>query len=418
MTLDVAKIRKDFPIYNREIRDGQRLIYLDSGATSQKPKSVLDAERNFYENHNAAAHRGAHQLAEEATTAYEDARETVAKFIGAKSNEVVFTKSATESLNLLAYTIELNAGDEVLVTEMEHHANLIPWQQACARSGAKLKWISVTESGRLDLSNLSDLITSKTKVIAVTHQSNVLGTINTLAEIIAAGKKVGAKIVLDACQSVPHQKIDVQDLGVDFLVFSAHKALGLLGTGVLWGKDLDSLPPFLFGGSMIESVTMNEATWSAAPARFEGGVPNVAGAVALAEAVRYLDSLGLDNVHKHEIKLVGALLEGLKNIEGVQIFGPTDLADRGGTVSFTVEGIHPHDLGQFLDSKGIAVRTGHHCAWPLAKKFNLVASTRASFYLYNDLDDVIALLDGIKLRRNSSNNGTQFALSRGYFGSL
>ena len=396
MTLDVAKIRKDFPIYNREIRDGQRLIYLDSGATSQKPRSVLDAERNFYENHNAAAHRGAHQLAEEATTAYEEARDTVARFIGAKTDEIVFTKSATESLNLLAYTISLKAGDEVVVTEMEHHANLIPWQQACARTGAILKWISVTEDGRLDLSALDHLITSKTKIIALTHQSNVLGTINDLNEIVKIGKKFGAKIILDACQSVPHFKIDVSKLGVDFLVFSAHKALGLLGTGVLWGAELNSLPPFLFGGSMIKSVTMTEATWADAPTRFEGGVPNVAGAIALAEAFKYLDSIGIEKIHEHEIKLVGALLEGLKNIEGIKVFGPDNLIDRGGTVSFTVEGIHPHDLGQFLDSKGIALRTGHHCAWPLAKKFNLTASTRASFYLYNDLDDVVALLDGIK----------------------
>ena len=396
MTLDVAKIRKDFPIYNREIRDGQRLIYLDSGATSQKPKSVLDAERNFYENHNAAAHRGAHQLAEEATTAYEEARDTVARFIGAKTDEIVFTKSATESLNLLAYTISLKAGDEVVVTEMEHHANLIPWQQACARTGAILKWISVTADGRLDLSTLDHLITSKTKIIALTHQSNVLGTINDLNEIVKIGKKFGAKIILDACQSVPHFKIDVSKLGVDFLVFSAHKALGLLGTGVLWGAELNSLPPFLFGGSMIKSVTMTEATWADAPTRFEGGVPNVAGAIALAEAFKYLDSIGIEKIHEHEIKLVGALLEGLKNIEGIKVFGPDNLIDRGGTVSFTVEGIHPHDLGQFLDSKGIALRTGHHCAWPLAKKFNLTASTRASFYLYNDLDDVVALLDGIK----------------------
>jgi len=396
MKLDVAKIREDFPIFNREIRRGQRLVYLDSGATSQKPRMVLDAERAFYENHNAAAHRGAHQLAEEATSAYESARESVANFIGAYSNEIVFTKSATESLNLLAYTIRLTPGDEVLVTEMEHHANLIPWQQACLRSGAILRWISVSKNGRLDLSNLNELINSKTKIVAITHQSNVLGTINELEPIVSAAKKINAKVVLDACQSVPHLKVDVKKLGVDYLVFSAHKMLGLLGTGVLWGADLNSLPPFIFGGSMIESVTMNEATWNDAPTRFEGGVPNVAGAVALAAGIKYLEEIGIQNIHNHEIALTGELIAGLQAIDGIEIFGPTDLADRGGTVSFTLNGIHPHDLGQFLDDNGIAVRTGHHCAWPLAKKFNLTATTRASLYLYNDSDDIAALLSGIK----------------------
>jgi cysteine desulfurase/selenocysteine lyase len=396
MTINVSQIRKDFPIYNREIRDGRRLVYLDSGATSQKPKSVLSAHDEFYELHNAAAHRGAHQLAEEATTAYEESRGVVARFIGANTDEIVFTKSATESLNLLAYTISLEPGDEVLITEMEHHANLIPWQQACLRSGAKLRWISVNENGRLDLSNLDNLINSKTKIIALTHQSNVLGTINDLVPINAAAKKVGAAVILDACQSVPHLKIDVTKLGVDYLVFSAHKALGLLGTGVLWGKNLNSLPPFIFGGSMIDSVTMENATWADAPTRFEGGVPNVAGAVALSAALKYLEEVGMEQIHNHEIRLVSELLTGLKEIEGLSIFGPTDLNSRGGTVSFTIDGIHPHDLGQFLDSKGIAVRTGHHCAWPLAKKFNLVASTRASFYLYNDSDDVAALVNGVK----------------------
>jgi cysteine desulfurase/selenocysteine lyase len=396
MKLDVAKIREDFPIYNREIRSGQRLVYLDSGATSQKPRMVLDAERAFYENHNAAAHRGAHQLAEEATSAYESARETVANFIGANSNEIVFTKSATESLNLLAYTIKLVPGDEVLVTEMEHHANLIPWQQACLRSGATLRWINVSSNGRLDLSNLNELINSKTKIIAITHQSNVLGTINELEPIASAAKKVNAKVVLDACQSVPHLEVNVKKLGVDYLVFSAHKMLGLLGTGVLWGADLNSLPPFIFGGSMIESVTMTEATWNDAPTRFEGGVPNVAGAVALAAAINYLEKIGIQNIHGHEKALTQELIAGLQSIEGIEIFGPTDLANRGGTVSFTLTGIHPHDLGQFLDEKGIAVRTGHHCAWPLAKKFNLAATTRASLYLYNNSDDLAALLSGIE----------------------
>ncbi|MFM8921069.1 MAG: cysteine desulfurase [Candidatus Nanopelagicaceae bacterium] len=398
MKFDAATIKRDFPIFNREIRDGQRLIYLDSGATSQKPNVVIDAESNFYRTSNAAVHRGAHQLAEEATDNYEGARSIVAEFIGAKSDQVVFTKSATESINLVAYalTSKIKAGDRIVVSEMEHHANLIPWQQLAKRTGAELAWFEVTEEGRLDLSNIEEVITANTAIVAITHQSNVLGTINDIASINKRASEVGAQVLLDACQSVPHSAIDVQKLGVDYLVFSGHKALGPTGIGVLWGRELEQLPPFLFGGSMIENVTMTDATWAPAPKKFEAGVPNMAQAVGLGAALTYLTNIGMNQIHEHELYLTKALIAGLLDISGVKIFGPTTLENRGGTVSFTLDGIHPHDLGQFLDSKGIAVRTGHHCAWPLARKFKVVATTRASLYLYNELLDIDALLSGVQ----------------------
>ena len=398
MKLDVATIKRDFPIFNREIRDGQRLIYLDSGATAQKPNVVIDAESNFYRTSNAAVHRGAHQLAEEATDSYEGARSIVAEFLGAKSDQIVFTKSATESINLVAYalTSKLKAGDRIVVSEMEHHANLIPWQQLAKRTGAELAWFEVDETGRLDLSSIEKVITANTAIVAITHQSNVLGTINEIDLIVRRASEVGAQVLLDACQSVPHLSVDVQKLGVDFLAFSGHKTLGPTGIGVLWGKDLEQLPPFLFGGSMIENVTMTEATWAPAPKKFEAGVPNMAQAVGLGAALQYLTKVGMNSIHEHELYLTKALIAGLSDIKGIKIFGPTNLENRGGTVSFTLEGIHPHDLGQFLDSKGIAVRTGHHCAWPLARKFKVVATTRASLYLYNDLADIDALLAGVQ----------------------
>ena len=398
MKLDVATIKRDFPIFNREIRDGQRLIYLDSGATSHKPNVVIDAESNFYRTSNSAVHRGAHQLAEEATDNYEGARSIVAEFIGAKSDQIVFTKSATESINLVAYalTSKIKSSDRIVVSEMEHHANLIPWQQLAKRTGAELAWFNVDSDGRLDLSNIEQVVTANTAIIAITHQSNVLGTINNLEPIVKRASEVGAQVLLDACQSVPHLAVDVQKLGVDFLAYSGHKALGPTGIGVLWGRDLELLPPFLFGGSMIENVTMTDATWAPAPKKFEAGVPNMAQAVGLGAALQYLTNVGMNSIHEHEQYLTKALIAGLLDIKGVRIFGPTDLENRGGTVSFTLEGIHPHDLGQFLDSKGIAVRTGHHCAWPLARKFNVVATTRASLYLYNDLTDIDALLAGVQ----------------------
>jgi cysteine desulfurase/selenocysteine lyase len=407
MTFNPIEVRKDFPIFTRTIRDGKRLVYLDSGATAQKPQSVIDAEVDFYRLHNAAAHRGAHQLAEEATDLFEGARAKVAAFIGAAVDEVVFTKSATESLNLIAYAMgnapvgnrfHLSAGDEIVVSEMEHHANLIPWQQLAARTGAVLRWFSVTPEGRLDLSQIPQLITVKTKVVALTHQSNVLGTINPLSEIVAAAHAVGAVVVLDACQSVPHMKVDVAELDIDFLSFSGHKTVGPTGVGIMWGRSalLEELPPFLTGGSMIADVSMTSATWAPAPAKFEAGVPNMAQAVGLGAAVDYLSAIGMDVIAQHEHMLTEDLLVKLLEIEEAAVVGPLNMESRGGAISFTVAGIHPHDLGQFLDSQGIAVRTGHHCAWPLTRSLGVPATTRASLYLYNTVEDNDALIAGIE----------------------
>jgi cysteine desulfurase/selenocysteine lyase len=405
MNFNVAKVRQDFPIFERTIRDGKKLVYLDSGATSQKPLSVIEAESDFYKFHNAAVHRGAHQLAEEATDAFEGARLKVANFLSANEEEIVFTKSATESLNLIAYAMgnaepgnrfHLTNKNSIVVTEMEHHANLIPWQQLAARTGAELKWFEVTPDGRLDLSNIDSIITEGTKVVSLTHQSNVLGTINPLEAIVKRAHDVGAVVILDACQSAPHMPIDVTKLGVDFLAFSGHKAVGPTGVGVLWSSLLKELPPFLFGGSMIESVTMTSATWAPAPKKFEPGVPNMAQAVGLGAAIDYLSAIGMDNIFKHEVELTGYLLNGLMEIPELAIVGPTTTQARGSAVSFTVGQIHPHDLGQFLDSQGIAVRTGHHCAWPLTRKLGVPATTRASLYLYNDESDCDALFAAIR----------------------
>jgi cysteine desulfurase/selenocysteine lyase len=402
-----AEIIADFPIFKRTIRDGKRLVYLDSGATSQKPQSVIDAESDFYRLHNAAVHRGAHQLAEEATDAYEGARAIVARFLSAESDEIVFTKSATESLNLIAYAMGnaspgnrfyIGPGDEIVVSEMEHHANLIPWQQLAARTGATLKWFEVTAEGRLDLSQLEKIISERTKVVALTHQSNVLGTINSLEAINQRAHNVGAVVVLDACQSVPHMPVNVKKLDVDFLAFSGHKALGPTGVGILWGKGslLNELPPFLTGGSMIENVSMTEASWAKAPKKFEAGVPNMAQAVGLGAAINYLEKIGMAAIFEHEQELTRYGLTALAAIKDLRIIGPASPLNRGGTLSFTVGDIHPHDLGQFLDDQGIAVRTGHHCAWPLTRKLGVPATTRASFYLYNTTADIDALVDGIQ----------------------
>ena len=407
MSLNPYEIAKDFPILSRTIRDGKKLVYLDSGATSQKPNVVIEAESNFYRMHNAAAHRGAHQLAEEATDALENARAIVAEFLNAEVDEVVFTKSATESLNLISYAMgnaepgnrfHLKAGDSIVVSEMEHHANLIPWQQLAARTGATLKWFEVTAEGRLDLSSIDSMIDATTKVVALTHQSNVLGTINPLTEIVKRAHNVGAVVVLDACQSVPHMKVDVKSLGIDFLAFSGHKTVGPTGVGIFWGRAelLKDLPPFLTGGSMIENVTMTSATWAGAPRKFEAGVPNMAQAVGLGAALKYLNKVGMENIHAHEVSLTALLLNEIQDIPEVKIVGPLDMNLRGGTVSFTVGEIHPHDLGQYLDSQGIAVRTGHHCAWPLTRKLGVPATTRASLYLYNTPEEIHALVSGIR----------------------
>ena len=406
MSFSVEAIRKDFPIFERTVRDGKKLVYLDSGATAQKPWSVINAETEFYTKHNAAVHRGAHQLAEEATEAYENSRSIVANFIGAQDREIIFTKSATESLNAIAYAMGnaqsgnrfvLTPNDSIVVTEMEHHANLVPWQQLAKRTGAKLSWFSVTEDSRLDLTKIDQVITSNTKVVAVTHQSNVLGTINPLEAIIKRAHEVSAVVVLDACQSIPHMPVNVVELGVDFLAFSGHKAVGPTGVGILWGRSelLEELPPFLTGGSMVSSVTMTDATWADIPQKFEAGVPNMAQAVGLGAALNYLSNIGMQAIHEHEIALTDYALKKMLEIPGIRIIGPNNNEQRGATISFTINDIHPHDLGQFVDSQGIAVRTGHHCAWPLAKRMNVPATTRASFYLYNEESDVDALVSSV-----------------------
>lgn len=405
--LDTNVIRKDFPILGRTVRNGKKLVYLDSAATSQKPLSVLDAERDFYLNHNAAAHRGAHLLAEEATDAFEGARAVVADFISAQSSEIVFTKSATESINVVSYGFSnhlpkndafyINEQNNIVVTQLEHHANLLPWQQLAKRSGAKLSWLGITQDAQIDISNIESVINEKTKIVAITHQSNVSGAITQLEPIVKRAREVGAILLLDACQSVPHMAVDVNNLDVDFLTYSGHKAVGPTGVGVLWGRSelLEKMEPMITGGSMIDHATIESATWAKAPKKFEAGVPNMAQAVGLGAALNYLTKIGMEKIHAHEEILVERALTGLQNISGVDIIGSKSSRNRGSAISFTIEGVHPHDVGQVLDDMGIAVRTGHHCAWPLMQELKLNATTRASFYLYNTPEEVDVFLDGI-----------------------
>lgn len=408
---EIAAIRRDFPALAQQV-NGHPLVYLDSGATSQKPRIVLDAERDYYENRNSAVHRGAHTLAALATEDFEEAREVVAAFIGASAEEVVWTSNATEGINLIAYAISnaslgrggeaaarfnLGAGDEILVTELEHHANLIPWQELAARTGATLRFIPVEDDGSLRLDDLDSLLTERTKVVAFAHVSNVLGTVSPVELLVERAHAVGAIVVLDACQSAPHLPLDVRALDVDFAVFSGHKMLAPTGIGVLYGRReiLDALPPFLTGGSMITTVTMERAEYLSAPLRFEAGTQRVSQAIALAAAVRYLDAIGMDRIAAHETVLGRRLTDGLSTIDGVRILGPVTGVDRVGLASIDVPGIHSHDLGQFLDSLGIAVRVGHHCAQPLHRRLGVTSSTRASTYLYSSADDVDALLSGV-----------------------
>ena len=417
VALDVAALRADFPILARTVRDGRPLVYLDSGATSQRPRQVLDAERTFLEQHNAAVHRGAHQLAEEATDAYESARERIAAFVGVAPGELVFTKNATEGINLVAYALSnssvagseiarfaLRPGDEVVVTEMEHHANLVPWQEVCRRTGATLRWYGVTDDGRLDLDSLE--LTERTKLVSFTHQSNVLGTVNPVSELVRRAREVGALTLLDACQSIPHGvhgagPVDLRALDVDFAVFSGHKMLGPSGIGALYGRRelLEAMPPFLTGGSMIELVRMEGSSYAPPPQRFEAGVPMTSQAVGLGAAVDYLSAVGMDRVAAHEHALTERALAGLAEIDGVHLVGPTDTTDRGGAVAFVVDGVHAHDAGQVLDSLGIAIRVGHHCAWPLHRRFGIAATVRATFALYNLPSEVDALIDGVHRAR-------------------
>ncbi len=402
MAFDVDVLRADFPILERTMDSGARLVYLDSGATTQKPLQVLDAERDFYLTHNAAVHRGAHQLAGEATEAYESARRTIARFVGAAEDEIVFTKNTTEGINLVAYALgngrRLGPGDRIVVTEMEHHANLVPWQQLAERTGATLDWFGLTDEGRLDLGRIDELIDERTKVVALTHQSNVLGTLNPVREIADRAHAFGALVVVDGAQSVPHRPVDVHELGADFLAFSGHKMLGPNGIGVLWGRRelLADLPPFLTGGSMIEIVEMDHSTFLPPPQRFEAGVPMTSQAVGLAAAADYLTALDMAEVAAHEDRLTARALELLQELPGVRVVGPRDLTDRGCAVSFTVDGIHPHDVGQVLDERGVAVRVGHHCARPIVRRYGIPATTRATFYVYNTLDEVDALVDGVR----------------------
>jgi cysteine desulfurase/selenocysteine lyase len=413
MTLDVARIRKDFPILERTVRGGQPLAYLDSANTSQKPRQVIDALTEFYERHNANIHRATHELGEEATEAYEGARIKAAQFIGAADEtEVIFTKNISEGINLVAYSMgnasaggsgpdrfRLGPGDEIVITEMEHHSNIVPWQLLCERTGATLRWFNVTGwDGQLDRPAAGELINERTKLVALVHQSNVLGTVNPVREIADRAHAVGALVLVDAAQSVPHMPVDVAELGADFLGFTGHKLCGPTGIGVLWGRRelLDEMPPFLGGGEMIETVWMERSTYAPPPHKFEAGTMPIAQAVGLGAAMDYLNEIGLDAVHAHEQQLLARALPALAGIEGVRIMGPATPANRGAAISFEVDGVHPHDVSQVLDENGIAVRAGHHCAWPLHRALGVQASTRASFYLYNTLDEVDALAEGIR----------------------
>ena len=405
--LDVDRIRADFPILGRRMRGGRQLAYLDSGATSQKPLAVLDAERHFLTNSNGAVHRGAHQLMEEATDAFEEGRADIAAFVGAGPEQLVFTKNATEALNLVSYVLgdsrferSVGPGDVIVTTELEHHANLIPWQELARRTGATLRWFGITDSGpqagRLDLDSLT--LDERVKVVTFTHHSNVTGTGAPVAELVARARAVGALTVLDACQSVPHQPVDLPALDVDFAAFSGHKMLGPTGIGALYGRPelLAALPPFLTGGSMIETVTMESATYAPPPQRFEAGTQMISQVVGLAAAARYLAGVGMAAIQAHEKRLVTATLEGLAEIPQVRVIGPDDPAIRRSPVAFVVDGVHAHDVGQVLDDDGVAVRVGHHCAAPLHRRFGVAATVRASFAVYNTLDEVDRLVAGVR----------------------
>lgn len=404
----VRDLRADFPILGTQV-NGHPLVYLDSGATSQKPLQVLDAERDFYLHANSAVHRGAHTLAVEATDLFEDARATVARFVGATDKELVWTSNATEALNLIAYAIGnasqgiggekaeqfvLGEGDEIVTTEVEHHANLIPWQILAQRTGATLRHIPVTSDGQLDYEAAEQIVGQNTRVLAFTHVSNVTGAITDVPYMVTLARKAGALTVLDACQSVPHMPVDFPGLGVDFAAFSGHKMLAPTGIGALYGRAelLDALPPFLTGGSMITRVGLEDAEYMPAPIKFEAGTQRVSQTVAFAAAVRYLEHVGMANVQAWEHELGQRLASGVQQIEGVRLLGPADPARRAGLVSLAIDGVHPHDVGQLLDTWGIAVRVGHHCAQPLHKLSGVTASTRASAYLYNTTDDIEAFL--------------------------
>jgi cysteine desulfurase / selenocysteine lyase len=404
MTYDVEAVRKDFPILDRRVHDDLPLVYLDSANTSQKPRSVIEAMATHYERHNANIHRAQHVLAEEATAAYEGGRDKVAALISAPSrDELIFTKNASEALNLVANTLawkspyQVGPGDEIVVTEMEHHSNIVPWQLLAERTGATLRWFGITDDGRLDLSNIDDLITPRTKVVSLVLVSNTLGTLNPVAAIAERAREVGALVVVDGCQAVPQMPVDVTALGADFVAFTGHKMLGPTGIGGLWGRTevLEQLPPFLGGGEMIETVRMTGSTYAPLPYKFEAGTMPIAQAVGLGAAVDYLTGIGMQAIAAHELDITSYALDQLQGVAGLRIVGPDTVVDRGGAVSFTLEGIHPHDVAQVLDSVGVAVRAGHHCARPVCDRFGIQATTRASFYLYTTRDEVDALVRGL-----------------------
>jgi cysteine desulfurase/selenocysteine lyase len=407
---DVAKVRADFPILTREI-NGHPLVYLDSANTSQKPQQVIDVLREHYERHNANVARSVHTLGTEATEAYEGARAKVAAFIRAPSpDEVVFTKNSTEAINLVAYAFSnatatggdprfrLGPGDEVVISEMEHHSNVVPWQLLCQRTGATLRWFSVTEGGRLDESNLDELVNERTKIVSLVHMSNILGTVNATSRITERVRQVGALLLWDCSQSVPHLPVDVVDLDADFIAFTGHKMLGPTGIGVLWGRAelLAAMPPVLGGGSMIETVTMQGSTFAPPPARFEAGTPPIAEAIGLGAAIDYLTAIGMPAIQWHEKEITAYALEALGGVPGLRIFGPPVPVGRGGTISFALDDVHPHDVGQILDAQGVQVRVGHHCARPVCTRYGVAAMTRASFYLYTTSEEVDALVRGLE----------------------
>jgi cysteine desulfurase/selenocysteine lyase len=398
--LDVEKIRAEFPILLREKKPGLPIVYLDSAATSQKPRSVIEVMSRYYEEQNANIHRGIHQLAEESTKSFEEARNKVLRFIHANSSrEIIFTRNATEAINLVSQSwgrVNLNSGDMVILTEMEHHSNLVPWQILAAEKGLKLEFIPVTDDGLLDLTIYQNLLQSGPHFVAFTHMSNVLGTINPVKEMTSLAHQAGAIVLIDGAQSAPHMKVDVQDIGADFYAFSAHKMCGPTGIGVLFGREelLASMPPFLGGGDMIKRVHLRSYVPNELPHKFEAGTPAIAEAIGLGAAIDFLESIGLDKIHHYEQKLVSYALERLEEIPGVKVYGPAS-DKKGGVASFKLDGIHPHDVAQILDTMGIAVRAGHHCAMPLHERFQLPASTRASFYLYTKESEIDRLVEGL-----------------------
>ena len=407
---ELEVIRKDFPILERTFAGGQPLVYLDSANTSQKPQVVIDTMVDHLERHNANVARAMHQLGAESSEAFESARDKVAAFIKAPSrDEVIFTKNASEALNLVSNTLawargplRLSEGDEVVITEMEHHSNIVPWQLLTQRTGATLRWFGITDDGHLDLTDVDSLINERTKVVSLTWVSNMLGTVNPVAEIARRAHEVGAIVVLDAAQAVPQLPVDVTATGADFIAFTGHKAVGPTGIGVLWGRRevLEQLPPFLGGGEMIETVRMAKSTYAPIPHKYEAGTPPIVEAVGLGAAVEYLSHIGMDAVHAHEQAITGYALEGLATIPGLKVLGPLDASQRGGAIAFEIDGVHPHDVAQVLDSKGIAVRAGHHCARPAHERFGVQSSTRMSSYLYTTPGEIDALVDGLEYTRS------------------